>query len=511
MQAVQIQIDNSDLTAKDAVLTVFNACPFPRSGVVSCYVDMPANMGYDAFSIQTPDGKKTGRLQVKEQFPQGTLVRNLQDISIELRSTRALCHVEVDDIPAFGYKTYHLVREGDFAYIPGTLAPETNVLENEHLRVAFRHDGTLDLTHKESGRVFTGLHYLEDTGETGHSWIHMEPESNETITSHGSPCSIALLEAGPLLARMRVEYRMEIPVSVEDEPGVDFREGNLNNTRRTKETKPLVVSSEFSLRAGAKRLDVKTSFENQCKHHRLRVVFPTRLDTDRTDSEAGYDVIARDIHVKQGNAYYGRPNPQYPMHRFVDMTDGAVGFAVVNNSGLREYEAMDQTDRPLAITLMRGFTYRNSPVFGRWETYPDMELAQCIGKFEWTYALYPHGGDWTNGVYEQAEDMNLPIEVAQAGPHPGQLPKSMSFLEVSNRNLQLTAFKRAEDHKGTFVVRLFNPTARALKSTLKIHKPIKRAWLTNLNEDRCEKLEPVNGALRLNVGKKKIVTVEFQM
>ncbi len=511
MQSVQARIDNSDLSPRDSVLTVFNSCPFPRRGVVSAYIDLPQNMEYDAFSVQTPDGKEKRRVQTKERFPMGVLVRNLQDISVELRADRVLCHIDVGDVPAFGYKTYHLVREKDFAYVPGALAPEARVLENEHLRAVFNSDGTIDLTHKESGRTYAGLHYVEDTGETGHSWIHMEPESNETITSHGFPCAITLEEAGPLLARMRVDYHMQIPVDVEDTPGIDFREGNLNNTRRTAEHREVVVTSRFTLRAGARRLDVTTSLDNTCRHHRMRVVFPTRLDCDRTDAEASFDVISRDIHVKPGNAYYGRPNPQYPMHRFVDMTDGKNGFAILNNCGLREYEAMDTRERPLAITLFRAYTYRNSPVFGRWETYPEMELAQCLGPHEWSYAIYPHKGDWTSGVYAEAEDFNLPLEPAQAGPHEGTLPKSMSFLELQGANLQLTAFKRAEDHKGSYIVRIFNPTAKAAKGKLVLSKPVKKAWFTNMNEDRREKVEPKGNSIPLSLGKKKVVTVEIQV
>ena len=511
MQAVQARIDNSDLSARDAVLTIFNPCPFPRRGVISCYVDMPRHMEYEAFCVQTPGGKKKRRLQIKERFPAGTLVRNLQDISIELRSQRVLCHLEVDDIPAFGYRTYHLVREAQFAYVPSTLAPEAKVLENEHLRVRFNSDGTFDLTHKATRHTYAGLHYLEDTGETGHSWIHMEPDENETITSHGFPCSIALEEAGPLLARMRVEYRLQIPVGVEDAPGIDFREGELNHTARTQERKEMVVTSRFTLRAGAKRLDVTTSFHNACKHHRLRVVFPTRLDCDRTDAEASFDVISRDIHVKKGNAYYGRPNPQYPMHRFVDMSDGKKGFAVLNNSGLREYEVKDTPERPLAITLLRAFTYRNSPVFGRWETYPGMLLAQCFGDYEWSYAIYPHAGDWTHGVYAEAEDHNLPLEVAQAGPHVGTLPKAMSFVELKGQQLQSTALKRAEDRDHTYVMRVFNPTNKAVEGKITCFKKIKNAWLTNLNEERREKLEAAGRTLAFKAGKKKIVTIEFEV
>lgn len=511
MQSVQISINNGDLAPRDAVLTVFNGCPFPRRGVISCYIDMPDGMGYDAFSVQSPDGAYVGRLQIKEQFEAGTLIRNLQDISIELRSKRALCHIETDDIPAFGYKTYHIVREPRFAYHPGSLAPESNVLENEHLRVRFNSDGTLDITHKATGHVFSGQHFLEDTGETGHSWIHMEPDENETITSHGCPCAITLEEAGPLFARMRVDYHMQIPIGIQDELTVEFRDAEMNHTRRREERREMIVTSRFTLRAGAKRLDVLTSFENQCRNHRLRVVFPTRLDCDRTDSEAGFDVISRDIHVKQGNAYYGRPNPQYPMHRFVDMSGKRVGFAVINNSGLREYEAMDQPDRPLAVTLLRAFTYRNCPIFGRWEVYPDMELAQCIGAHECAYAIYPHEGDWSNGVYDEAEDMNVPLEAGQAGPHGGVLPKAMSFLELEAPNVQLAAFKRTEDRAGSYVLRLFNPTSKSVNARIKFFKNIRCAWFTNLDEERGEAIQPKGDTLLFKVGKKKMVTIEFEL
>jgi len=255
---------------------------------------------------------------------------------------------------------------------------------------------------------------------------------------------------------------------------------------------------------------VTTSLDNLCRHHRMRVVFPTRLKTDTTSAEAAFDVIDRDIHVKEGNAYYGKPNPHYPMYRFVDMCDKKAGFAILN-TGLREYEAMDTEDRPLAITLFRAFTYRNSPVFGRWETYPDMDLAQCIGKHEWTYAIYPHSGDWTNGCFREAEDLNLPLDVAQAGPHEGTLPKEMSFLELTGANLQVTAFKRAEDRKSSYIVRLFNPADRAVNGSLKLWKPIKKAWLTNMNEERREEIESKGGTVKLRVGKKKILTVELTL
>lgn len=515
MQAVQIQIDNSDLTPRDSVVTVFNPCPFPRKGVVSCYLDMPDKMGYEAFSVRAPKAKQPQRLQLTEEFEPGVLVRNLQDISIELRARRVRCHLEVGEIPALGYKTYHLVREPQFPYMPGTLAPEINVLENEHLRAEFNSDGTIDLIHKETGRRFDKIHYIEDTGESGHSWVHMEPDENTTITSHGCPVSIALEEAGPLSARMRVEYRMQIPAGIEPEMTSEYREAVMNHVRRTDARREIVVTSRFTLRAGQARLDVTTELDNVCKNHRMRVVFPTHLAAEETMSEAGYDVIGRDIHVKPESAYFAKPNPQYPMHRFVDIFESKrgrkFGLAVLNRSGMREYEAMDTPDRPLAITLFRALTYRNCPIFGRYEVHPEMELAQCFGRMAWTYALYPHTGDWTNGVFAQAEELNLPLEPAQCGPHAGTLPKEGSFLEITGDNIQMTVFKMAEDRPESYLVRVFNPTDKAVTGAIKLGKPVKKAWATNLNEEREAEIKVSGKSIPLKLGKKKIATIEFQL
>ncbi|HPU99118.1 MAG TPA: glycoside hydrolase family 38 C-terminal domain-containing protein, partial [Candidatus Hydrogenedentes bacterium] len=244
------------------------------------------------------------------------------------------------------------------------------------------------------------------------------------------------------------------------------------------------------------------------RHHRLRAVFPTRLQCDRTDAEIAYDVISRDITVKPGNPYYGRPNPQYPMYRFVDMTDGQVGLAVLNNSGIREYEAMDRADRPLAITFIRAFTFRNSPVFGRWETYPDMELAQCPGRFTYTYALYPHAGDWTNGVLAEAEMFNMPLEPAQAGPHPGALPKKLGMLSVSGENLQITALKRAEDRADRWILRIYNPTWQNTAGKIHCWRKLTGAWQVNLNEEHPQSLVLKDDhTCQIDVPAKKIITL----
>ncbi len=243
------------------------------------------------------------------------------------------------------------------------------------------------------------------------------------------------------------------------------------------------------------------------EQHRVRACFPTKLDVKVSAAEATYDVIERDIIVSKESPYFGKPNPQYPMHRFVDMSDGKIGLALFND-GIREYEAMIDDDRTIAITLFRGFTATQSPVIDQWDVYPWMKLSQSLGHNEWNYAIMPHSGNWQEGnLYQEVEKFNLPIESAQSGKGGGKLPKDLSFVEVSSKEIVLTALKKCE-HRSSLVLRLFNPTYSEINSKLTFSSDINEAWLTNMNEERKEKISVEGKIINVKFGHKKIVTVE---
>jgi mannosylglycerate hydrolase len=498
LQHIQSRVNNGDIDIAEAVLTVFNPSPFPRSEVVTALVDLPEESKYEGFALVDPQGKEAP-MQVVAQWPQGTLVRNLQDISLEQRSTRVKLHFWAEKVPALGYKTYHLQRREDVKRTPESLVVAHNVMENEHLQVRINDNGTLRVTDKLAAHTYDGLHYFEDGGEVGHSWVHMAPEFDDVITSHGAPADIELIEEGPLLARYRVRVHMEIPA------GVETRE---DGQHRTEERKPLTLDSWITLRRGARSIDIVTRFDNQCRNHRLRAVFPTGIPAKVSAAEASFDVIERPIDRTPESLYYQRDNPIYPNHRFVDISDGDVGVAIIND-GLRSFEAIDKPERGVAITLMRGFVFRQSPVIDRWDIYPEMTLAQSLGEHEFCYAIYPHAGTWDQAdVAGEAELCSLPLEVAEAGKHGGDLPKELSLLSVEPAAVALSALKRAED-RDAMVVRIYNPTAHDVTAVLTAYKPVSSAALLNLNEEVQQRLTPAGNKLSLPLAAKKIATVEL--
>jgi mannosylglycerate hydrolase len=521
-ESIQRRIDTGKLDIRDAVLTVFNPSPFPRSEVLTIFLDLPYESFYEAFSIVDQDGSEAP-FQTVASFPYGNLVRNLQDISLELRSERFKVHFLAEDVPPLGYKTYHIRHEEAARGTMDTLVPRPNEMENEHIAVRINGNGTLDITHKATGHTFRGLHYLEDGGEVGHSWIHMSPAFDEVINSLGTPAEIALEESGPLLARYRVEYRMLIPEGIlVQEHGIAPRWASPVPTppvppdperptmRRSETRREMVVRSWFTLRRGQRYVHVHTEVDNQCRNHRLRVAFPARIRSTHSHAEAAFDVVPREIDRSPGNAYYNRENPQYPNHRFVDLTDGDVGLALINE-GIREYEAKDDKDRTLYLTLLRGYVFRNSPIIDRWDVYPEMELSQSLGRNEWNYAILPHEGDWEAGeVLSQADIFNLTMQAGEAGVHEGDLPWEASFVSVEPHQLALSALKKCED-RDSIILRVYNPTDKELDSVITSFWDIREAWLVNMNEERREKLTASGRSIRLTVPKKKIVTLELEV
>jgi alpha-mannosidase len=431
---------------------------------------------------------------------------------------RATFHFAVDNVPAMGYATYRLER----LRVPdhSSLVRGHNTMENEHIRVRINPDGTLCVTHKETGALFDGLHYFEDGGEAGHAWMHIEPDQDRIVTSRGCPVTIALEEEGPLVARYRVKYRMRIPSGLDENRGDPWKrlDGAGSGCRRTDESREMVITSLIMLKQGARCVEVTTRFDNGCKNHRLRVLFPTRLKANTCHVESAFDVVERPIEYGPDSPWQERSiDPTFPMQRFVDVSDGRAGLAVIND-GLREYEVMRDTDRAIALTLLRAFEVSLTTVSKRWEIHPEMELAQSPGGHEFRYAIFAHAGDWSEaGVSTEAERLVAPVEPAQAGRHRGDLPKRNSFLSIGPAErsdgpsqLVMSALKQSEDG-AALIFRLFNPTGKRVNAVVRCGKRIESAQVVNLEETPVRDLPVTGRSVKLRVDRKKIVTLKLAL
>ena len=268
------------------------------------------------------------------------------------------------------------------------------------------------------------------------------------------------------------------------------------------------ITTTYRLVRGERFLRIKTTVENTVEDHVIRALFPTGIKTDTACVEVPFDVVEREIPLPDTRNWREPYRPVQPQQNFVDLSDGKIGVAIINR-GLPQYEAVDDEQRTIALTLLRAHRAWNSVRLAR---YPDQSGTQLQGTYTFEYAILPHKGDWKKGnmLYE-AESFNVPAFVGTAGPGKGNLPLEKSFFELVGEGLVMNALKHGE-WDDTIVLRVSNPTSDDIQGSLKTAVPIKKAELVNLLEQETEcELKIRDGNISLNVPKKKILTLKLHL
>ena len=70
-----------------------------------------------------------------------------------------------------------------------------------------------------------------------------------------------------------------------------------------------------------------------------------------------------------------------------------------------------------------------------------------------------------------------------------ELPAEMSFLSVKSQSAVLSSVKQCEDGEG-FVVRLWNGTDKPAEAQVSLFRPVSKAWVSNIHEERLEEIKP---------------------
>jgi alpha-mannosidase len=246
---------------------------------------------------------------------------------------------------------------------------------------------------------------------------------------------------------------------------------------------PALVTTVIEVVAGSDLVRLTTELDNPARDHRLRVWFPLAAPADHSRAECAFAVVDRGVHAEGGPTE--RALPTFPSRRFV-----CAGGITVVHEGLPEYELVDVHDgyaHALALTLLRctGTISRGPMAYRPLPAGPPTPTpaAQLPGHHVLRYGI--RLGDEVADAYAAVDDAFLPLFVAHApggGPGPGR----GSELEVTGAEVSAVV----RDAGGGLVVRLFNPTDRAITARL----TGRRGWRTDL---RGRATEPFEEAVEL--------------
>lgn len=448
----------ADLDADAAALLAFNTLAFDRSEVIEVEVALPPEIGDRPLTISGANAwEEIARTQ------DSLFVDNPWEVPTITRVTNVRLRMSVD-IPATDSTLVTVdSREGDRCEA-GDCKANSKSLDNGLIRIEANGDGTIDLTHRETGKRFSGLGRVLDDGALGTFWWPKSPDQDQRILSDG-PAAIEIIENGKLQTTLQTQVMMQIPKECIGEV-------------RSEETVPLTVETRYTLRHGDPLVHVEVAFDNRARDHRVRVLFPTGIAANQVDVGAHFDVVRREIKHPDCEGWIEPHHGTAPMQGFVDLSDGDAGFALIPH-GLLEYEVFDDAERTLALTLIRSLPIRLAVSEEKQEILPD-EGPLCLGPQSYRFALYPHAGDChTAACWRQSQRFNTPVRAIQTGAGNGK--KSAGLIAIDDPRIAVTCLKRAEE-SDQIVARLFNPSDEAIQANVTLSPTIQSGKTARMDE-----------------------------
>jgi alpha-mannosidase len=373
----------------------------------------------------------------------------------------------VDDFPAGGYKTFYVDTDKTGEY--NTPIPfKDNTFETDYfkIKVDMSTGAIVSLVDKRSqteyvkeGKRLNTLHIsLEDKKGGMKSWVINKTISEYDVTDVRS---VKIAENGPVRACIETEKVwgkskfIERTYIYRSYPRIDYdMEVHWLETGTPSEDSPM-----------------------------LRAIFPLALQDARFYTRVPFDIIERPA----DNMLGGQPVPEALQHRndyglsaetkdgqevpaqqWVDVNNGKTGIALLNKTKYGHSYHRGE----LKITLMRSA--------GDPDIYPN------LGKFNISYALYPHAGDWKSQVWQEGENFNVPVVAAEPpslalAKNHATRPEEASFIAVAPANVSLSGMKQSEEGD-ELIIRLVEIEGKETTATVELPLAAKTVRKLNILE-----------------------------
>jgi len=336
------------------------------------------------------------------------------------------------DVPAFGYKVFHIVAQS-LRPIGPTIEEGSDTLENGYLKVQ------LDRTRGIVSSVYDKVAHREICGSDGLGRLEQDWEE---------PNGMSAWVLGKITDRKN-------PLPTGGKPGQFVYSMPAYNHEGATTT----VTQTFHLDGSKILVDVDCDWQDigsgAAPHPLLRVAFNTNLDKPAATYEVPFGALTRPADGSESAAL-----------NWADLSAGGYGLTVLNDA--KSGHSADGST--LKMTLIRSsFT-------------PDPQPNP--GMHHWRYEILPHSGDWRTGnAVKAGMELQEPLLAATIPfDAQGKAPKQFSLLSLSQPNLVATGLKLGED-AGDLVVRFYESAGKPTAGSVNLSLPSQKADWVNFVED----------------------------
>ena len=357
-----------------------------------------------------------------------TLIDENKPILTQLDKEGKLLFV-VKDIPAKGYKTLRIVKN-ELTCCDQKMIINSQKASTPFYEITFNEKGEFTsifdkienrevLKAGERGNV---LQVFEDRPSEYEAW-NIDLYYQEKMWEISDLTEIKVIENGPVRAALKVKRYF------------------MNS----------VIEQVITFYYHTKRIDFKTTVDWKEEHLLLKVAFPVDIMSSKAVYEIQYGNVERNTHA---NTSWDEARFEVCAHKWADLAEDGYGVALMNDC---KY-GYDIKDSVMRLSLLKS------------ATYPNPEADKEIHHF--TYALYPHYGDFRRGdVLQEAYKLNCPLYTKEAGVQQKNrdfegLPSERAYVSVDKSNIFIEVVKKAESGEG-IIVRMYEAYGRRTSAVLK--------------------------------------------
>lgn len=243
------------------------------------------------------------------------------------------------------------------------------------------------------------------------------------------------------------------------------------------------------LYADSRRIDFETEADWKEDHVLLKTMFPLDIHTEQAAYEIQFGHVFRPTHA---NTSWDTAKFEVCAQKWADMSEDDYGVSLLNDCKYG-YAAKDGI---MSLTLLKAATYPN----------PQADR----GHHSFTYALYPHTGNLTNGgTVMEAQKLNKPLLAKKVSKQSGSLPSSYSFVCCENPDIIIETIKKAED-SNDLIIRLYESCNKRSNANITFGFDISGVALCNLMEQEIAPVEVKERGITIPIKPFEIVTLKIK-
>ena len=372
-----------------------------------------------------------------------------------------------ENVPAKGWKAFY-IKSAEASKTSSGVSHNGNAWETPYFSVKFDENCNItSLIHKETGRsvakegeLLNRLIAYEDRPNSHDAWdVKIYYDEKYDFIDDVQSCEI--VEDGSVRTVMKV----------------------VRNFKKS------VINQYFIFYTDFARIDVQYVIDWKEENILIKADYPVDVNTNKATYDIQFGNLERTTH---NNTTWDYSAFEVCGHKWADLSDNGFGLSILN-------------DCKYGWTIKDGHI---KPSILRCATTPNH--AQDREMHYVTYSIYPHAGNVASSdVVKEAYALNIPLYSKEAKKNDGAICAEYGFCFCDKDNVIIETVKKAED-SDCIVVRTYETWNKATNCTLTFPENVKKAYTTNILENKDEEIAISNGKAELSYRPFEIKTIKLE-